>query len=67
MLILFKAIDTDGSGFLDIDELVRGIKGPMSASRKLIVEKAFKKLDKDKDGIITVLYLLFYIIFNDKK
>ncbi|KRX03948.1 hypothetical protein PPERSA_12395 [Pseudocohnilembus persalinus] len=54
LLILFKAIDTDGSGFLDIDELVRGIKGPMSASRKLIVEKAFKKLDKDNDGIITV-------------
>lgn len=27
---LFEAIDTDRSGKLDIDELVRGIRGPMN-------------------------------------
>ena len=42
----------DGSGEIDYDEFVRGIRGPMNKFREKIVMAAFKKIDKDGSGII---------------
>jgi len=51
---LFKEFDRDGSGEIDYDEFVRGIRGPMNSLRKLLVDKAFTIMDKDKSGVIDI-------------
>ncbi|CAH1799757.1 unnamed protein product, partial [Owenia fusiformis] len=50
---LWEIMDTDGSGSLDYGEFMRGILGEMSELRKFIVRKAFRKIDANKQGMIT--------------
>ena len=50
--MLFKEFDKDGSGAIDYDEFVRGVRGPMNGFRKALAMKAFKIMDKDKSGVI---------------
>ena len=35
--MVFNAFDRDGSGAIDYDEFVRGVRGPMNNFRKKIV------------------------------
>lgn len=49
---LFNYFDYDKSGLIEFDEFIRAIRGPMNPSRKKIVAKAFKALDKDGSGWI---------------
>lgn len=49
---MFGAFDRDGSGTIDYDEFVRGVRGPMNKFRVEIVKKAFKKIDRDGSGIL---------------
>jgi len=50
---LFTMFDKDGSGTVDFDEFLVKLRPPMSNARKTLIHKAFKKLDKSGDGIVT--------------
>eukprot|EP01022_Parablepharisma_sp_SALTPOND_P020275 TRINITY_DN3640_c0_g1_i1.p1 TRINITY_DN3640_c0_g1~~TRINITY_DN3640_c0_g1_i1.p1 ORF type:complete len:827 (+),score=88.35 TRINITY_DN3640_c0_g1_i1:1816-4296(+) len=49
---LFKLFDTTNSGQISHQEFFSTIVGEMSPSRTSLVEKAFHKLDRDKNGFI---------------
>ncbi|CAH8652863.1 unnamed protein product [Schistosoma rodhaini] len=61
---IFDEIDTDQSGFIDFDEFLISLrvrfdylikfKPPMSKCRLDVLNKAFLKMDKTKDGAITI-------------
>jgi hypothetical protein len=51
---VYSSFDRDGSGEIDYDEFVRGARGPMNQFRKKIVGAAFKKIDKDGNGILDI-------------
>ena len=54
---LFKTFDLDGSGAIDFDEFIQGVRGRLNDRRKRLVNMAFDIMDKD--GRIFRLYLLF--------
>jgi calcyphosin len=45
--ILFDIFDTNRDGTLNIDEFLYAIRGELNDFRKALVEKAFRKIDKD--------------------
>jgi Ca2+-binding EF-hand superfamily protein len=47
---LFDLFDTDESGEISYDELMRNVAGEMNPIRKSFVGKAFKKIDLDGSG-----------------
>ncbi|KAL5253980.1 hypothetical protein ACHWQZ_G013670 [Mnemiopsis leidyi] len=51
---LFNTIDMDRSGTIDFDEFLRHLRPPMNKGRRELVLRAFNKLDKTGDGVITV-------------
>lgn len=51
---MFDEFDRDGSGTIDFDEFLIKLRPPMSRSRKALIQKAFRKLDRTGDGEITV-------------
>jgi Ca2+-binding EF-hand superfamily protein len=51
---LFNHFDTDKSGSLDFDEFLKALRPPMSKARKDIIIKAFHKLDRSGDGVVTI-------------
>ncbi|GBM34021.1 Calcyphosin-like protein [Araneus ventricosus] len=50
---LFQTFDRDNSGSISYDEFLRAIRPKMSPNRFKIVEKAFSKLDRTGDGVVT--------------
>jgi len=50
---IFHKFDAQHRGWVNIDEFMNAIRPPMSESRKQIIEKAFDKMDKTGDGILT--------------
>lgn len=51
---LFSILDADQNGSVDFDEFLRALRPPMTESRRSLVLRAFKKLDKTGDGVVTV-------------
>jgi Ca2+-binding EF-hand superfamily protein len=51
---LFNEFDSDKSGEISYDEFIRGVRGTMNAFRKMLVQKAFTIMDKDKSGVIDI-------------
>ena len=51
---LFRKFDRDGDGNINYDELLRGLKGDLNPRRTAITEKAFKIMDRDGSGFITI-------------
>lgn len=51
---LFNLFDLNGDGNISYDELLRGVVGEMNQPRKNLVQKAFKKLDRNGNGIVEV-------------
>jgi len=49
---LFNVFDRDGSGAIDYNEFLRGVRGQMNDFRKGMAMKAFKIMDKDGSGIL---------------
>jgi len=49
-----KFYDADGDGNISYEEFLSGLKDDLSERKRLMVEKAFKILDKDNSGQITV-------------
>ena len=51
---LWNYFDRDHSDFIDFGEFLRGVRGPMSARRTAVVSRAFEKLDRTGDGVVTI-------------
>lgn len=51
---LLKAYDRNNDGVVSFDEFIRGMRGSLNSRRIKMVIKAFKKLDTDRSGVITV-------------
>ncbi|KAK0396267.1 hypothetical protein QR680_001647 [Steinernema hermaphroditum] len=51
---VFDRIDKDKSGTINFDEFLIALRPPMSQARLNLVDKAFQKLDKTGDGVVTV-------------
>lgn len=50
--IIFNTFDNNRDGTLNIDEFLMAIRGELNDFRTGIVEKAFRKIDKDGSGFI---------------
>ena len=53
---IFHSFDKNGDGFLQYEEFVDCIRGELNPSRKQIVRKAFKKLDRHCTGDVPLDY-----------
>jgi hypothetical protein len=51
---MFKSIDLDESGFISLDEFMRVVSGEMNSFRKNLVERAYRKLDRNNDGQVDI-------------
>eukprot|EP00760_Papus_ankaliazontas_P036768 PhM_4_TR838/c0_g1_i1/m.59536 len=52
---IIKNFDTDKDGSINLTEFLRGVRGPMtSLQRQAIVKRAFERLEKDGDGVVTL-------------
>ena len=51
---LFLKFDLDRNGSIKYEELIREIRPPMNENRLNTIMKAFEKLDKTNDGVITI-------------
>ena len=51
---IFVLIDRDRSGYIDYDELLRSLRGPMNSFRRGFIEKAWSKIDKDGNGVLEI-------------
>jgi Ca2+-binding EF-hand superfamily protein len=51
---LFKAFDLNGNGEIDFDEFIRVVVGPMNLFRTQLVQKAYRKIDFNGDGVLDI-------------
>ncbi|XP_062843938.1 calcyphosine-like a [Trichomycterus rosablanca] len=51
---IFTMLDKDGSDTIDFNEFLEKLRPPMSSARKDVISQAFQKLDRTKDGVVTV-------------
>lgn len=51
-------IDRDHSGRISFNEFLQALRPPMSEARLEIIDKAFNKMDKTGDGVVTVVDLM---------
>jgi Ca2+-binding EF-hand superfamily protein len=49
---LFEAFDTNRDGTLNYDEFLMAIRGELNDFRRGLIEKAFRKIDKDGSGVL---------------
>ena len=54
VVFIFNQFDQNKDGRLNYDEFLRGVKGEMNPSRRSLAEQAFKILDKNGNGVITI-------------
>ena len=51
---MFAAFDINRDGTIQYDEFLRIIRGDLNDYRRALVEKAFRKLDRDESGVVEV-------------
>ena len=51
---IFHLIDRDRSGYIEYDELIRAVRGPMNSFRRSLIDKAWNKIDKDRNGVLDI-------------
>src|SRR3569833_2932186 len=51
---LFSAFDTNRDGTLNYDEFLMAIRGELNDFRRGLIEKAFRKIDKDNSGYLDI-------------
>jgi len=54
IIVLFESFDNSRDGNINYDEFIRAVKGPMNQFRRSLIEKVFKKLDRDNSGKIDI-------------
>ena len=47
-----KHYDIDGDGNISYEEFLRGMRDPLTARKKEMVERAFTLMDKDGSGVV---------------
>jgi Ca2+-binding EF-hand superfamily protein len=52
--VVFNAFDLNRDGSINYDEFLRIIRGDLTSFRLALVNKAFKKLDRDNSGIVDI-------------
>ena len=52
--IVFAAFDSNRDGTLNYDEFLMAIRGELNEFRRGIIEKAFRKIDRDGSGEIDI-------------
>jgi calcyphosin len=52
--VVFEAFDTNRDGTLNYDEFLMAIRGELNDYRRGLVEKAFRKIDRDGSGLIEI-------------
>ena len=52
--IVFEAFDSNRDGTLNYDEFLMAVRGELNEFRRGIIEKAFRKIDKDGSGEIDI-------------
>ena len=52
--MFFAYLDRDGSGHIDLEELIRGLAKPLNKERLSWIKAAYNKLDVNKDGQVTL-------------
>ncbi len=52
---IFNAFDINHDGTLSVDEFILAVRGELNETRKAVVTQAFKKLDADGSGLLTLL------------
>ncbi|KAF0690658.1 Aste57867_17964 [Aphanomyces stellatus] len=50
--LLFESFDTDESQSIDFKEFLNGVREPMNERRLALVNAAFKKIDRNGDGVL---------------
>ena len=50
--VLFDIFDVNRDGTLNIDEFLMAIRGELNDFRRGLIEKAFRKIDKDGNGFL---------------
>ncbi|VUZ43423.1 unnamed protein product [Hymenolepis diminuta] len=50
---VFEHLDKDGSGHIDFDEFLEALRPPMPKCRLELINQAFNKMDRTRDGYIT--------------
>ncbi|CUT99606.1 calcyphosin protein [Echinococcus multilocularis] len=50
---IFELLDKDGSGHIDFDEFLEALRPPMPKCRVDLINQAFMKMDRSRDGYIT--------------
>ncbi|KAM3176520.1 hypothetical protein ACTXT7_006343 [Hymenolepis weldensis] len=50
---VFEYLDKDGSGHIDFDEFLEALRPPMPKCRLELINQAFNKMDRTRDGYIT--------------
>ena len=48
--LIFEIFDHNHDGVLNVDEFLMAIRGELNEVRRGLVEKAFRKIDKDGNG-----------------
>eukprot|EP01062_Namystynia_karyoxenos_P071126 TRINITY_DN66545_c0_g1_i1.p2 TRINITY_DN66545_c0_g1~~TRINITY_DN66545_c0_g1_i1.p2 ORF type:complete len:369 (+),score=125.54 TRINITY_DN66545_c0_g1_i1:86-1108(+) len=51
---LYDDFDQDDDGAISYEEFMEAIRGPMSEPRRMCVVQAFKKIDYNQDGVLTI-------------
>eukprot|EP00993_Chasmostoma_nieuportense_P000132 NODE_111_length_3104_cov_31.401747_g104_i0.p1 GENE.NODE_111_length_3104_cov_31.401747_g104_i0~~NODE_111_length_3104_cov_31.401747_g104_i0.p1 ORF type:complete len:998 (+),score=309.42 NODE_111_length_3104_cov_31.401747_g104_i0:59-2995(+) len=54
MQAIMQAFDRDGSGFVDVTEFIRLVRGPMPSTRERLVRQAYGLLDTNGDQSVTM-------------
>jgi Ca2+-binding EF-hand superfamily protein len=52
--ILFSAFDTNHDGTLNYDEFLMAVRGELNDFRRGLIEKAFRKIDRDNSGYLDI-------------
>lgn len=52
--LIFDIFDVNRDGTLNVDEFLMAIRGELSDFRRVLVEKAFRLLDKNNNGYLEI-------------
>ena len=67
IIAIFKAIDTNNSGKLDINEFYRGFTQLFPSLSKQTIVSLFRMQDKDHNGVLDIQEFITLVRFMEKK